>query len=251
MKQFEEGKVYHRYSAYHAHDNEHFTVVKKSQNFVTLRDADGKSYRRKIRVYDAIDHSGEFEMVAIRERVHVKAVDEVKEQPKDNETLKAEAPKTQKEVISMTKITVEQAVNAVKSATTQEAIKSVLEQCKKADMLKVFESVTGRQYEGRANPLNLKKENLANSLSMNIMKIRAAKEFQAKPFAEKYEILTTSTRHIERLEYVCLLSAEEIYTAAEKLGLAREGDYHVLADGILKELRSRAKIRDIEDAVET
>ena len=47
----------------------------------------------------------------------------------------------------MTKITVNQAVRAVQSATTAEEVQSVLEQCKKDQLHEVFLAVTGAESE--------------------------------------------------------------------------------------------------------
>ena len=77
----------------------------------------------------------------------------------------------------MTKITVEQAVSAVQSATTAEEVQAVLEQCKKDQLHEVFLAVTGAKNELCAK--SWKKAELVSQYTAKIAEFKAREVFSA------------------------------------------------------------------------
>lgn len=216
-----------------------YTVTKCTTSFVTLTNASGTlTFRRKPNC-----HVDGFEWVSVPGG-HGDVVDarKVSEAPVSQPE---ETQETQKGRKTMTKITNEQAVKAVQSATTAEEVQAVLEQCKKDQLNEVFLAVTGDKYG--LSPKSRKKSQLVRGYTARIMKFKEQDEFESKPFEEKYEALVNCPKNYQRIEYICLFSAEEVHAAAERLGLSYDCSRCSLADAVLRELRIRDKVQFVTE----
>ncbi len=87
----------------------------------------------------------------------------------------------------MTKITVEQAVRVVQSATTAGEVQAVLEQCKKDQLHEVFLAVTGAKAELCAK--SWKKSEIVNHYTTKIVAFRAREAFKAMDTKARAEYL--------------------------------------------------------------
>ena len=89
----------------------------------------------------------------------------------------------------MTKITVEQAVRAVQSATTAEEVQAVLEQCKKDQLHEVFLAVTGSKSE--LCPKSWKKADLVRQYTARTIAFKTREAFSAMDTEARAEYLVS------------------------------------------------------------
>ena len=145
----------------------------------------------------------------------------------------------------MTKLTKEQAVSAVQTATTYEAIEAVLMNCTKAMMVEVYETVSGQKFPHSIS--GQLKADLADNTASLIMIAREEAAYQAKPVEEKFASLGSETVAV-RNNHILLCSMHELKWIAEKLGVWTEGENDVLTvqHKIMKELSVREEVSDIE-----
>lgn len=145
----------------------------------------------------------------------------------------------------MTKLTKEQAVSAVQTANTHEAIEAVLMNCTKAMMVEVYEAVSGQKFP-RSISGQLKAD-LADNTASLIMIAREEVAYQAKSVEEKFAALGSETIAV-RNNHILLCSMSELKWIAEKLGVWTEGENDVLTvqHKIMKELSVREEVSDIE-----
>lgn len=213
-----------------------YTVTKRTDSFVMFTSTDGvKTFRRQ----PLLDVFG-FEWVTslagpldAREVIEAPA-----SQPEKTQ-------ETQKGRKTMTKLTTEQVVTAVQSATTAEEVHAVLEQCKKDQLHEVVLAVTGDKHW--LSPKSRTKAELVHSYTWGIMRHKEDEEFKSKPFEKKYEALMDCSKYLQRIEYICLFSAEEVRAAAERLGLSYDCSHCSLADAVLRELRIRDKMHFVTE----
>ncbi len=213
-----------------------YTVTKRTDSFVMFTSTDGvKTFRRQ----PLLDVFG-FEWVTslagpldAREVIEAPA-----SQPEKTQ-------ETQKGRKTMTKLTTEQVVTAVQSATTAEEVHAVLEQCKKDQLHEVVLAVTGDKHW--LSPKSRTKAELVHSYTWGIMRHKEDEEFKSKPFEKKYEALMDCSKYLQRIKYICLFSAEEVHAAAERLGLSYDCSHCSLADAVLRELRIRDNVQFVTE----
>lgn len=145
----------------------------------------------------------------------------------------------------MTKLTKEQAVSAVQTATTHESIKAMLMNCTKAIMLEVYEAVSGQKFPHSIS--GQLKADLADNTASLIMTAREEAIYQAKPVEEKFAVLTSETV-AERNSHVLLCTMSELKWIAKKLGVWADGENDALAvqHNIMNELSVRECVNHIE-----
>ena len=144
----------------------------------------------------------------------------------------------------MTKMTTEQAIEAVRNAMTHEAIQAILMTCTKAMMREVFSGIT-HEAEVRGNSSKTK-EVLARFYAAKIILFREEEEFRNQPFSMKFETLRTSPNVYKRLKLLGLLSQAELELTALRLGIEETQDN--LAGRIYTELNVSLQIKEVKAA---
>lgn len=238
MIQFEAGK------SYRASNHMVYTVTKRTAVFVTFESADGTDKFRCKPYETAVG----FEWVDIRHGFDsIEARDEVKEQPEENEPLRFEALQTQKGSQIMSKITIEQAVSAVQSATTEVEVQAVLEQCKKDQIHEVFLAVTGEKTKLCAK--SWKKADLVTRYAWQIMTFKARQAFKAMDAEAKAEYLMSQKYRDDDNsidDLIWGLSLYDLIALNARLGVCFEefqdtndnNSYYHKSSGILSNLRA-------------
>ncbi len=128
-------------------------------------------------------------------------------------------------------------IQEVQAAMTHDAIQAVLAKCTKARMLDVCREILGAEEHLRACPYRGTDNNLlASTYAHMILMKRFEDNFKARPFSEKYEILTNSRGLPNYWRYLRLLSIDELQAAARKLGLEGSGSSKRLCVEIVEEL---------------
>ena len=151
------------------------------------------------------------------------------------------------EVIAMAKITVEQAVAAIRAAgMNEDAIEAVLKQCTKRDMHVVFLCVTSNKDEIASN--SMKKEELVDYYCGRIVAYQMFVSFKAMDGAAKAEYIANRRyeEHNNQLEEILrFCSLYELVVIASKLGVSidkiesecKSGSWYEPASGLVYELR--------------
>ena len=153
----------------------------------------------------------------------------------------------------MTKVTTEQAIEAIKAAETEDAIKDVLMTCTKVVMCEVHDAITGTYYTGPA--LKLKKAEFANWVTIQIMNYRKTEAFKALPYEDKYATVTNSPSRAEWHRKLALFTPAELEETCRRLELpsrldestpATDDDKWLFVDDIIKELAIRKQVSELE-----
>ena len=131
----------------------------------------------------------------------------------------------------ITVITVEQAVEAIQSATTAEEVQAVLEQCKKDQIHEVFLAVTGAENELCAKIW--KKAELVNQYTARIVAFKAREAFKAMDTQTRAEYLASGKfqqdgNTVDKLTWK--LSPYELITLNAALGVNFE-EYKDIREG--------------------
>ena len=222
MKQFEVGK------SYRTENRETYTVTKRTDAFVTFTSASGtKKFRRK-----PCCHSEGYEWVEVpgyggwRLCAH-----EVEAPVSQVATLISQPEETQKERKTMKRITSEQAVRAVQSATTAEEVQAVLEQCKKEQLNEVFLAVTGT--ENDLCPKSWKKAELVSQYTARTVAFKAREAFKEMDAEARAEYLVSGkfqqdNNTVDKLTWN--LSPYELITLNAALGVSFE-EYKDIREG--------------------
>ena len=153
----------------------------------------------------------------------------------------------------MKKLTVAQAIEAIKVEPTTESIEAVLMQCTKADMVRVHDELTGHAYGQSVNGTT--KEVLASYVAWSIQKRREDDAFRALSVSEKL----TELKELKRLDLtgrLCQCTMEELKTMALILGVRAsefedntDVDFWVfLVEDALKGQRVEAEVRKMIEA---
>ena len=114
-------------------------------------------------------------------------------------------------------VTINHAVEAIKTAETTEVIREILLNCGKVrDMVNVYEEASTESYSGRV--IGISKEEIANNMAHIIITRRENTKFKCLTVEEKFaEITATDCYQLPRKLHCC--TVDELKTIAEKLGI--------------------------------
>ena len=145
----------------------------------------------------------------------------------------------------MSKVIKETVKTIIKSAETPELIRLALTKCTKAEMVEVYEELSGRKY-----PKKISGERKAELVS-NICKLwkqaQDEAEFQSKSLEEKLAVMKAFSRET-RPAYIKLCTDAELESIAEELGILADvkGMRESLQYAVMKEIAVQEEISRIE-----
>ena len=94
---------------------------------------------------------------------------------------------TEEDKVKMRKIGLNEAISAIEAATTEDAVRAVLENCTKAQIEEVYIAVTGNEYDKK--PYSCIKASLVLYYAERIIAYKAREAFKEMTIAEKAEYL--------------------------------------------------------------
>ena len=94
---------------------------------------------------------------------------------------------TEEDKVKMRKIGLNEAISAIEAATTEDAVRAVLENCTKAQIEEVYIAVTGNEYDKK--PHSWIKASLVLYYAERIIAYKAREAFKSMTIAEKAEYL--------------------------------------------------------------
>ena len=149
----------------------------------------------------------------------------------------------------MTRVTVSQAVGAIRNETTFEGITTVLMDCTKAVMAEAYAELTVGKYCGSLN--SRKKAVLALEIAYKVMNARENEAFKAQTVQEKLEHLIDCPYSSQ----LSLCTQEELKEMAMKLGVydsdneGEDEEYWIILTSVRNELIVRSLVKDCREIV--